>query len=81
MHMSDPTCATAILAMLALYPDCEMRVPDVWRELDEKWPQELVATTLDELVQSRELARITDAGVTWYSVALTKLDAADWPAE
>ena len=79
--MPDTTCATAILELLALYPDCEMRVPDVWRELDEKWPQEQVATTLDALVQRRELARITDADVAWYSVALTKLDATDWPAE
>ena len=79
--MSDSNCATAILDLLIAYPDCEMRVADVWAELDEKWELALVAATLEDLVQSRSLSRLNDGGETWYSVAVAKLDAANWPAE
>ncbi len=76
--MTDITCATAIQDMLTLYPDCEMRVPDVWRELDEKWSQALVLETLEALVQGRVVVRLNHEGTAWYSIAMDRVDASHW---
>ena len=72
--MTDTPCATAILELLTLYPDCEMRAQDVFGELDEKWPLADVQASLDVLLAARRVLRITDAGVQWYCVAMEKLN-------
>lgn len=79
--MTDHPCATAILDLLTLYPDCEMRVPDVCGELDQRWDQATVASTLDALFAARRLMRINDAGTLWYSASLEKLADKDWGPE
>lgn len=76
--MTDTECANAIVELLALYPDCEMRVPDVWGELNEKWDKALIETTLQALVAARSVAVLNHDGVPWYSIAIQKLDASQW---
>ncbi len=76
--MTDQTCAAAILELLTLYPDCEMRAKDVFAELDEKWPQAEIDGVLEELVQQRAVTRLNDGGTAWHSVAIQRLDASKW---
>lgn len=75
--MTETSCASAILDLLTLYPDCEMRVADVWQELDQKWQQAIVQDTLETLVCSGRVLRLNDDGKFWYSVAMTKLPNMD----
>ncbi len=79
--MTDHPCATAILALLNLYPDCEMRLSDVWGELDQQFEQSLLESTLEDLFAARRLMRITDAGVRWYSASLETIPDKDWGPE
>ncbi len=79
--MTDQACGAAIAQLLTLYPDCEMRAADVWAELDQRWDAAQVAQVLAELVRAGHVTQLNDAGEAWYSVAVAKLDAANWPSE
>ncbi len=76
--MTETTCAAAILDLLTLYPDCEMRAADVWSELDERWEEALVRSTLEALVADGSVSRLNHDGEHWYSVAIRLLEATAW---
>ncbi len=79
--MTENACENAILRLLTQFPDAEMRVSDVAAELDGQWPDAVVAQALDALVAARQVTRLRDGDALWFSVAVDKLDEADWPAD
>ena len=81
MTTTTTTCADAVLALLAQFPDAEMRVPDVTAELDGAWPEADVVVALDALVAAQRVLRVNDAGTLWYSLSPQLVPESAWGQE